>query len=161
MPRLALFAGVWWLTAGVPVAARAESPQAGAPRAEAAPAEGEPAEAGDCVGKARLRGLGFTHGGADLDPADQVMLDPLAEVIKTRCAGKTITIEGHTSVSGSPEYNQKLSERRAEAVKRYLVSRGVPAEQLRIVGYGESRPITTDPSPEAQKVNRRVTLVAS
>jgi outer membrane protein OmpA-like peptidoglycan-associated protein len=37
----------------------------------------------------------------------------------------------------------------------------VPAEQLRAVGYGESRPLTTDPSPEAQKVNRRVTLVAS
>ena len=64
-------------------------------------------------------------------------------------------------MSGSEEQNQKLSERRAEAVKSYLVERGVPADQLRAVGYGESRPITTDPSPEAQKVNRRVTLVAS
>jgi outer membrane protein OmpA-like peptidoglycan-associated protein len=147
---IALFCA-WAPWVWTPAAARAQAPQA----------EAAPEDAGDCVGKARLRGLSFENGGSEIAPIDQVMLDPVAEVIKTRCVGKTITIEGHTSISGSPEYNQKLSERRAESVKRYLVSRGVPAEQLRAVGYGESRPLTTDPSPEAQKLNRRVTLVAS
>lgn len=147
---IALFCAFWASSIWAPAAARAQAPQAPAQE-----------DAGDCVGKARLRGLTFGNGGSEIAPVDQVMLDPVAEVIKTRCVGKTITIEGHTSISGSPEYNQKLSERRAESVKRYLVSRGVPAEQLRAVGYGESRPLTTDPSPEAQKVNRRVTLVAS
>jgi OOP family OmpA-OmpF porin len=146
-----LFCAFWAPFILAPTAARAQAPQA----------EAAQDDARDCVGKARLRGLVFASGGSEISPVDQVMLDPVAEVIKTRCVGKTITIEGHTSISGSPEYNQKLSERRAEAVKRYLVSRGVPAEQLRVVGYGESRPLTTDPSPGAQKVNRRVTLVAS
>jgi outer membrane protein OmpA-like peptidoglycan-associated protein len=148
IPILVLLLAVW-----TPLAAAQEPAQEVAqPAAEATD---------DCVGKARLRGLVFAHDGSEIGKPDQVMLDPLAEVIKTRCAGKTITIEGHTSVSGTPEYNQALSERRAEAVERYLVSRGVPAEQLRTVGYGESRPITADPSPAAQRINRRVTLVAN
>jgi len=150
-----------FIAAGLSAAAWAQAPQAQPASDEAAPAAAAQEDSGDCVGKARLRGLEFSNGGSTIDSADQVMLDPVAEVIKTRCVGKTITIEGHTSVSGSEEQNQKLSQRRAEAVKRYLVERGVPADQLRAVGYGESRPITTDPSPEAQKVNRRVTLVAS
>ena len=145
-----------FIAAGMPAAAWAQ-----AASTDAAPAAAAQEESGDCIGKARLRGLEFSNGGAAIDAADQVMLDPVAEVIKTRCVGKAITIEGHTSVSGSEEQNQKLSLRRAEAVKRYLVERGVPAEQLRTVGYGASRPLTTDPSPEAQKTNRRVTLVAS
>jgi OOP family OmpA-OmpF porin len=151
LPAIVLFLALWAPSILAPAAARAQAPQP----------EAAQEDAGDCVGKARLRGLVFANGGSEISSVDQVMLDPVAEAIKTRCVGKTITIEGHTSISGSPQYNQKLSERRAESVKRYLVSRGVPAEQLRAVGYGESRPLTTDPSPEAQKVNRRVTLVAS
>ena len=156
-----IFVCALFIAAGLPAVAWARAAQAQAASPEAAPAAAEQEASGDCIGKARLRGLLFSNGGSQIDPADQVMLDPVAEAIKTRCAGKTITIEGHTSVSGSAEHNQKLSERRAEAVERYLVERGVPADQLRAVGYGESRPITTDPSPEAQKLNRRVTLVAS
>jgi OOP family OmpA-OmpF porin len=150
MNRL-LLAFVIVLAAFAPLAARAQAP----------PAAAEEENSGDCVGKARLRGLQFSHDGSEIKSIDAVMLDPVADVIKTKCVGKTITIEGHTSISGSPEYNQKLSERRAQAVMNYLISRGVPASQLRAVGYGESRPLTTDPSEEAQKVNRRVTLVAS
>jgi OOP family OmpA-OmpF porin len=143
------------LAVWLPVSVRAQTPDA-AP-AEAAQEEG----AGSCVGKARLRGLEFSHGGTELDAADAVILDLVAEAIKNNCTGKTITIEGHTSVTGSEEHNQKLSLNRAEAVRDYLISRGIPADQLKAVGFGESRPITTDPSPAAQKVNRRVTLVAS
>ena len=141
------------LLLAVPLAAAAAEPADVSP----APAAGE---AESCVGKARLRGLVFGNDGAEIAKPDQVMLDVVADAIKTRCAGKTITIEGHTSVSGSAEHNQRLSERRAKAVEAYLVSKGVSASQLKVVGYGSSRPLTTDPSPEAQKVNRRVTLVA-
>ena len=138
-------------------AASAQQPVPEAPAPAPAAATEEPE---DCVGKARLRGLAFSDGGSEIDETDRAVLDVVADAIKTRCAGKTITIEGHTSTSGSPESNQKLSEQRAEAVEHYLIERGVPKDQLRVVGYGESRPITTDPSAEAQKVNRRVTLVA-
>jgi outer membrane protein OmpA-like peptidoglycan-associated protein len=103
----------------------------------------EPADS--CIGKAL---------GEDAD----VILDLVAEAIHKRCAGKRIVIEGHTDVYGDADYNRWLSERRAEAVKDYLVQRGVPAEQLRVEGHGEDSPLTTDPSADAQVLNRRVTL---
>jgi OOP family OmpA-OmpF porin len=121
-----------------------------------APAAGEEAES--CVGKARLYGLGFETDGFTLDSEDAVILDLVADAIQERCSGKIIVIEGHTDVSGDPEHNRRLSERRAGSVRDYLVERGVPADQLRIEGFGEDHPLTTDPSPEAQARNRRVTL---
>lgn len=126
----------------------------------APPQAASPGEAETCVGKARLRGLGFDREGSVVRDEDAVILDLVAELIRESCAGKVVVIEGHTDVSGSPEYNQRLSERRAESVKRYIVEQGVPAEQLRTEGFGESRPLTTDPSPEAQALNRRITLRA-
>ena len=127
-------------------------------------AEDPPAPAGEeaasCTGKARLYGLGFDQNDAVLGRDDAVILDLVAEVIREQCAGKTLVIEGHTDVWGDPEYNRRLSERRAEAVKDYLVGRGVPAEQLRTEGLGEDQPLSTHPSREAQALNRRVTLRA-
>jgi OOP family OmpA-OmpF porin len=111
-----------------------------------------------CLGKARLRG-GFAYKAEDIEPGAAVVLDLIAQTIERECGGKTILIEGHTDLVGGPEFNQRLSERRAENVKRYLVGRGVPAAQLRTIGYGETRPLSTDPSPEAQALNRRVTFV--
>ena len=115
-------------------------------------------EAGSCVGNVRLHGLGFARDGVEVPPDDAIVLDAVAPIIRESCAGRTVVIEGHTDVSGSLEYNQRLSERRADVVKHLLVERGVPAEQLRTEGLGESRPVTTDPSPEAQARNRRITL---
>jgi OOP family OmpA-OmpF porin len=129
-------------------------------RAQEPPAPASAGDAGSCVGKARLRGLGFDSNGVALDGDDAVILDLVAEVIREQCAGKTLVIEGHTDVWGDPEYNRDLSKRRAEAVKDYLVQRGIPAEQLRVEGRGEDHPLTTDPSREAQALNRRVTLRA-
>ena len=123
------------------------------------PAAPEAAEDVDsCIGKARLHGLGFAKDGSVVRSEDTVILDLVAEVIRDRCAGKLIVIEGHTDVWGAPEYNRRLSERRAESVQEYLVEHGVPAEQLRIEAFGEDQPLTTDPSREAQALNRRITL---
>jgi OmpA-OmpF porin, OOP family len=129
-------------------------------RAQEAAAPETAGDADSCVGEARLHGLGFDQNGSLLGSEDTVILDLVAEVIRDRCSGKTLVIEGHTDVWGDPEYNRSLSERRAEAVKAYLVGRGVPAEQLRTEGLGEDQPITTDPSRVAQALNRRVTLRA-
>ena len=112
------------------------------------------------MGKARLHGLGFDQNDSVLGSDDAVILDLVVELIREQCAGKIILIEGHTDVWGDPDYNRELSERRAEAVKAYLVERGIPAEQLRVEGHGEDQPLTTDPSREAQALNRRVTLRA-
>ncbi len=64
-----------------------------------------------------------------------------------------IEVGGHTDTTGSEQYNQQLSERRAEAVKNALVQQGVNPARIRAVGYGESRPISTD-----NAVNRRVEI---
>jgi outer membrane protein OmpA-like peptidoglycan-associated protein len=66
----------------------------------------------------------------------------------------TILVEGHTDQTGSQEYNLELSERRALAVKNALVEDGVNAHRIRVVGYGKSRPISSDDA-----ANRRVTIV--
>jgi outer membrane protein OmpA-like peptidoglycan-associated protein len=64
-----------------------------------------------------------------------------------------ILVEGHTDIKGSESYNQQLSERRAQAVRDALVNRGVDSRRLRVIGYGESQPISSDDA-----MNRRVEL---
>ena len=71
-----------------------------------------------------------------------------------------VIIEGHTSTEGSDEYNMKLSQKRAESVKAYLVKKGMKAELLEPVGFGESRPLLDDEeSDEAKEKNRRVEFI--
>lgn len=71
-------------------------------------------------------------------------------------------IEGHTDSSGAESYNQQLSERRARAVLDYMVSEaGIPARRLTSVGYGESRPISSNDDAEGRQRNRRVSAVVS
>lgn len=113
--------------------------------------------AASCVGKVRLRGS-FQRGAAEFQPGAAVVLDLIAQAIQKSCGGKAIIIEGHTDLLGDPASNQRLSERRAEEVKHYLEARGVPPEQLGTIGFGESRPLTTDLSEAAQALNRRVTF---
>lgn len=70
-----------------------------------------------------------------------------------------LSIEGHTDSSGPSAYNQTLSEKRAAAVRSYLVSRGVPAERVSSVGYGESNPIADNSTADGRAQNRRVELL--
>ena len=74
-----------------------------------------------------------------------------------------VQVNGHTDRLGSPQYNQKLSERRAEAVKAYLVSKGMNASQLEVFGYGKTTPVKSCPDTKDRKAlntclepNRRV-----
>jgi outer membrane protein OmpA-like peptidoglycan-associated protein len=67
-----------------------------------------------------------------------------------------VEIVGHTDADGSSQYNQQLSERRAEAVKRFLISRKVEPSQLITIGMGESRLLNASRTPEEKAVNRRV-----
>jgi peptidoglycan-associated lipoprotein len=70
-----------------------------------------------------------------------------------------ITIEGHTCNIGTAEYNLALGERRANAVREYLSSRGVGANRLQIVSYGEERPKFDNAREETRRLNRRAALV--
>jgi len=65
---------------------------------------------------------------------------------------------GHTDSIGSDKYNQRLSERRANAVKEYLVSKGIPSSKVTTIGKGESQPVATNKTAEGRQKNRRVDI---
>jgi OOP family OmpA-OmpF porin len=83
-------------------------------------------------------------------------LDALAEVIRSLAPGVKVVVEGHTDGAGNADYNLDLSHRRARAVVEYLRARGVPPERLDFAGYGASRPLGPNDSPEGRALNRRV-----
>jgi peptidoglycan-associated lipoprotein len=78
-----------------------------------------------------------------------------AKTIKKQPEWGTVTIEGHCDERGSEEYNLALGERRASAVKRFLMDSGVPASRLETVTYGESRPAARGHTETAWRHNRR------
>jgi outer membrane protein OmpA-like peptidoglycan-associated protein len=84
------------------------------------------------------------------------VLDQLAEVIRGLGTGLKVVVEGHTDDSGNAAYNLDLSHRRARAVVEYLRAREVPAARLDYVGYGSTRPVGPNDSPEGRALNRRV-----
>jgi outer membrane protein OmpA-like peptidoglycan-associated protein len=66
-----------------------------------------------------------------------------------------VTVEGHTDSIGSDQYNQKLSERRANAVRQYLIEKGIASSRIQVIGYGEQRPIADNKTKEGRAINRR------
>jgi outer membrane protein OmpA-like peptidoglycan-associated protein len=70
-------------------------------------------------------------------------------------------IEGYTDSVGSDDYNQQLSEHRAEAVRDYFVQQGIKSTNLEAHGYGKNEPIATNDTPEGRQQNRRVELILS
>jgi outer membrane protein OmpA-like peptidoglycan-associated protein len=70
-----------------------------------------------------------------------------------------VTVEGHTDATSTPEHNQDLSTRRANAVKQALVSAGIDASRLETAGLGSTQPLTTNDTALGRAANRRVELV--
>jgi outer membrane protein OmpA-like peptidoglycan-associated protein len=97
----------------------------------------------------------FEFDSATISPAARDQLDALAEGIKLLPAGRSVFIEGHTDAIGTDEYNRRLSLRRAESVKDYLVKlHGIDPQRLQAAGFGKQQPIAgVDPYSGA---NRRV-----
>jgi outer membrane protein OmpA-like peptidoglycan-associated protein len=71
-----------------------------------------------------------------------------------------LTIEGHTCNIGTAEYNLALGDRRANAVKAYMVSQGISADRMSTVSYGEERPKYDNAREETRRLNRRAALLA-
>jgi OmpA-OmpF porin, OOP family len=101
--------------------------------------------------------LQFKSDSAELTPEDQTRLDQAAESLK-RLHWISGTIEGHTDATNQVEYNQKLSERRATTVRDYLLAKGVGDDRMKVVGYGESKPMADNSTPEGRALNRRVVM---
>lgn len=80
------------------------------------------------------------------------------KVLMDKYPKASITVEGHASSDGSTDYNQKLSEQRAEALKAHLISSGVSADRIDTVGYGETKPIEDNSTVNGRKNNRRAKI---
>jgi outer membrane protein OmpA-like peptidoglycan-associated protein len=93
----------------------------------------------------------------DITPRFYPIFDDIAAVLNNNPSLR-IVIEGHTDNIGTEAYNQKLSEERAKAVKRYLVTKGIESDRLSTVGYGFSRPRASNEAPAGRALNRRVKL---
>lgn len=85
------------------------------------------------------------------------VLDEGVKIIKTK-KFREVILEGHTDGIGSEAYNQRLSERRANAVKAYFVKKGINAAEIRTIGYGKTRPVATNSTAAGRKLNRRLEI---
>jgi outer membrane protein OmpA-like peptidoglycan-associated protein len=99
----------------------------------------------------------FKSDSAELDPSFYKVLNSVNVVVKKY--NKTVVeIAGHTDSTGAAEYNQKLSERRANSVAQYLESQGLANNRVVTIGAGETRPVADNATPEGRQANRRVEL---
>lgn len=104
--------------------------------------------------------LTFEIGKAIIKPTSFPYLDELVTVIQDPDALTwSLEIQGHTDNKGGDDYNQKLSEARANAVKKYLVDKGVKAERVIAKGFGLSKPIASNDTAEGREKNRRVEFI--
>lgn len=100
----------------------------------------------------------FASNEAVLLPQAQTRLDQVADVLLAH-RGRNIIVEGHTDAQGSTSSNVALSQRRAEAVRSYLVQRGCQPDRIQSRGLGEDRPIADNNSAEGRANNRRVEII--
>jgi outer membrane protein OmpA-like peptidoglycan-associated protein len=102
----------------------------------------------------------FDTDNAQLKPGANNALDSLAEYLADNEA-RRLLIEGHTDARGSDDYNQRLSQRRAESVRDELIARGIAPDRLTAVGRGEALPVATNETTSGRQQNRRVEILVS
>lgn len=104
-----------------------------------------------------LENVNFETSKATIKPASLPMLNKVAELLKNK-KNMVIEISGHTDDVGETLTNQKLSEGRANAVKTYLQSKGVKPEQVTAVGFGKTKPVAENTTPDGRAKNRRIEI---
>jgi OOP family OmpA-OmpF porin len=108
-------------------------------------------------GSITLEGVNFEHNSAALTVASHPALDAIADGLKKHPRLK-IEIQGHTDSTGSPPYNLKLSQKRADSVRTYLLEKGANEDQLVAKGYGQTQPVASNKTAEGRAKNRRVVM---
>jgi outer membrane protein OmpA-like peptidoglycan-associated protein len=117
-----------------------------------------------CPGKVKLENhqivilspVLFATGKADLLAASDIVLVGVAEALRASPDLKHISIEGHTDSQGNEAYNMKLSERRANTVRDWLIAHGIEGSRLEAHGYGQTRPLMLNSTAKGRSANRRV-----
>ena len=110
--------------------------------------------AGDAV---RLTHLNFSQSKAIIDPQSYEELDQVVQMMNDN-ENIIIQLEGHTDSQGDPKANLRLSEDRVEAVRKYLVKKGISKSRVKTKAFGGTRPLTHENTPEARDANRRVEM---
>jgi len=137
-----------YLGAGPTVAAEA-------PEGECHPPKGAPLDSRGCW---VIQGLNFATNSAEIEPAGAKRLQSEVVPVLKNNPDLRIEVDGHTDSTGGAAYNQKLSERRAEAVRAFLASHGIEGNRLVARGFGATRPIAPNDTAENKRKNRRTEL---
>ncbi len=119
--------------------------------------------------KQETRGMVITLSGSvlfasakwDLLPAAQMKLNEVAAALTKEDPTSKMVVEGHTDSQGAASYNQDLSQHRAQVVRDYLVTRGIASDRITAQGFGPTRSIADNASPEGRANNRRVEIVVT
>ena len=127
----------------------------GTPRGVRVDAKGCP-EVGETL--LTINNINFAFDSSELDASSRAVLDEAARVIKQQ-RGVRLNIVGHTDSTGPENYNQSLSERRADAVRLYLIANGIDSSRLTSSGKGESEPVASNDTRQGRATNRRVEFV--
>ena len=117
-----------------------------------------PVEAAAVIPEAiTLEGVKFGFDKHELSPQDKMNLDEDLQKLSNQ-PDLSIVIKGYTDSTGPEEYNQKLSERRAQAVHDYFASKGISGERMKTIGYGESDPVADNSTAQGRALNRRAEI---
>ncbi len=106
-------------------------------------------------------GVLFVTNKSDLLPGAQAKLGQVADALGTQDTESKIVVNGYTDSQGTPAYNQDLSQRRAQSVRDYLVTKGIATDRITAVGFGLNSPVADNATPEGRANNRRVEIVVS
>ena len=106
----------------------------------------------------RLKSLNFRSGSAVIPPNTYAMLDHAVDSM-VLFTDRAVRVEGHTDAAGANVYNQKLSERRAAAVKAYLMEKMQGQRSVQAAGFGEEKPIANNETAQGREKNRRIDIV--
>lgn len=101
----------------------------------------------------------YKTAGAELLPESDAVLDHVVAYLKAKDYISTLRVEVHTDSTGDAGFNQALSEKRALAVARALVARGVDCARLLPVGFGHNKPVAPNDTPEGRAQNRRTAFI--
>jgi outer membrane protein OmpA-like peptidoglycan-associated protein len=102
--------------------------------------------------------VNFEFAKAELLPQSKTLLDDVAKALAEHPEIEKIRIEGHTDNDASNLYNMRLSQKRAAAVRSYLISKGIEAGRMESQGFGEDKPVADNATEEGREQNRRVEI---